>query len=716
MITSAVSLTCINLLLCFLRVSARAATSSQSLCSTSPDQCQRKCTTAACLAEAARLIDIIDESVDPCDNFYQFVCGNFMKKQNISDESITINPFSIAQSKILRELFRELRERVKPNELSAFKKVKIFYENCINVRRIERDGTEPFFKIFRAFGGWPVLQDKSQWDENTWNWSESINKLGEKFILIFPVIIAVQPDNRNSSRNIIKLLSFHDALLATFLDNSDNDLYKAYRDFMINVTVKLGANRDFAKLEMQKVLEFEKQFYQLSKLKNETETESYISIKDLSNKYSAIPWLKVINDTLSEIVIDETEIISVVNADFLPKLEDLLKTTPQRVIANYLGWQIVRSILPFSPRDFRNSVQEFQAKIDGAKKSIDFPSQCLNEIMQLFPIAIGSMYIRRNFNKQMISNVSDMIEHLRRLIGMSLQAVDWMDDKTRTAALEKLSSMNFSIGYVEELMNDVLIENYYKDLQIHRGSSLESALNVTRFLYRHNQKKLRKKARDVSNWTFNQNVAWVNAFYTLRRNTIEIPLGFLRAFYRSNRPQYLNYGSVASSIAHEIFHGFDTHGRKYDKYGNENNWWDTATEKEFFKKTECFIDQYNNFTVKEVGLNVNGVVTQAENIADNGGFRAAYYAYNDYTISNKITEPGLANLDYTPKQLFWISAASTWCSKKRPEYLKNLLSSDTHSPENARVIISFSNVKEFAQDFKCPLGSRMNPEKKCVIW
>jgi neprilysin len=160
---------------------------------------------------------------------------------------------------------------------------------------------------------------------------------------------------------------------------------------------------------------------------------------------------------------------------------------------------------------------------------------------------------------------------------------------------------------------------------------------------------------------------------------------------------------------------FDDQGRQFDSDGNLVDWWEEATKEAYLKKARCIIEQYGNFTEPNVGLNLNGINTQGENIADNGGIKEAYLAYQRYVKANGV-EPRLPGLDYTSNQLFWIAAAQTWCSVYRPESMKMRITTGVHSPGMFRVLGPFSNMNEFAQDFKCPSNSKMNPSKKCEVW
>jgi neprilysin len=177
----------------------------------------------------------------------------------------------------------------------------------------------------------------------------------------------------------------------------------------------------------------------------------------------------------------------------------------------------------------------------------------------------------------------------------------------------------------------------------------------------------------------------------------------------------MNYGSIGLVIGHEITHGFDDQGRQFDSEGNLVDWWQENTKKAYLDKARCIIEQYGNYTEPTTKLSLNGFNTQGENIADNGGILVAYRAYQKWIEKNGVEEP-LSQLNFTSNQLFWISMAQSWCSAFRIEELKHRITTGVHSIARFRVIGPLSNTKEFADDFNCPIGSSMNPEKKCKVW
>merc|ERR1711872_770707 len=291
-----------------------------------------------------------------------------------------------------------------------------------------------------------------------------------------------------------------------------------------------------------------------------------------------------------------------------------------------------------------------------------------------------------------------------------------MDEDTKRQARVKAQGMVEHIGYPSELLDQSKLEDLYAGLELSPNAYLGNALNMTVFGTNYAFSKLREKV-NKTDWVRHGRPAVVNAFYSPLENSIQFPAGILQGiFFSSDRPKYMNYGAIGWVIGHEITHGFDDQGRQFDAEGNLKQWWEPATETNYLDKAQCIIWQYGNYTAQPIGINLNGVNTQGENIADNGGIKEAYLAYSRWAERNP-KEPQLPGfLKYSPKQMFWISAGNTWCSKYRAFALERRIRTGAHSPGPFRVKGPFSNTPQFAQDFNCPVGSGMNPVKKCEVW
>jgi predicted metalloendopeptidase len=326
------------------------------------------------------------------------------------------------------------------------------------------------------------------------------------------------------------------------------------------------------------------------------------------------------------------------------------------------------------------------------------------------------MYVRRFFDESAKHSALEMVQDIRAEFDEILDEIDWMDEKTRLRAKEKSSRIVTHIAYPSELLEDQKLVDLYEGLNPKPEFYYKNMLDLTVFGTDYSFKRLREIV-NKTDWISHGKAAVVNAFYSPLENSIQFPAGILQGiFFNAERPKYLNYGAIGFVIGHEITHGFDDQGKQFDSDGNLVDWWETDTARKFKEKAQCIIYQYGNYTVPEIGLNVNGINTQGENIADNGGIKEAYRAFLKVEKRHG-DEPLLPGLqEFNSKQMFWIAAGNTWCGTYRPEALKLRLLTARHSPAQFRVNGPLANMPEFSKDFGCKPKTKMNPEERCSVW
>lgn len=327
-------------------------------------------------------------------------------------------------------------------------------------------------------------------------------------------------------------------------------------------------------------------------------------------------------------------------------------------------------------------------------------------------MALGALFIRDRFNEDSKKTALEMIETLREAFIELLEDNEWMDDLTRQVARDKALAMNQHIGYPEFISKPELLNKLYTDIEIKPNEFLENMFRLRRFRALQNIKKLRQPVTK-RHWSTELPVVVVNAFYNPNKNDIS---GILQpSFYSRHFPKSVNYGGIGVVIGHEITHGFDDKGRQFDREGNMKQWWNNATISAFNNQTECMVDQYSSYKLASVGLYVNGRMTRGENIADNGGLKQSYRAYQKWVRTHGV-EPLLPGLALTHDQLFFLNYAQIWCGSMRPEDAESKIMSSVHAPGPIRVLGPLSNSPDFSRAFGCPLGSPMNPSKKCSVW
>ncbi|ERL87973.1 hypothetical protein D910_05361 [Dendroctonus ponderosae] len=672
---------------------------------------QKMCLTPGCIHTASRVLEYMDQSVDPCDDFYQFTCGNFIKNTNIPDDKSSVTSFSIISDTLQEQLRTMIEEPLKADEPKPFQLTKKLYKACMNKTIIEADGLNTMRQILKQLGGWPALEG-SRWNEGDFDWRQSVYKFrtagySVDYFIDFSVGIDLDQGSLGLRRE--------------FLTKGLNDkLVKAYYDYMVDIAVLFGADRAVASKDLAESLDFEMKLANISlpseKRRNATALYNPMSIRELQQKFPSIPWLEYINTLLApDTRVSNEEVIVVSIPKYISDFEALVSRTPKRAQANYVMWRAVASSVSYLSDDLRKRQLDYTTIVTGRTEREARWKECIDISAGSLSIAAGALYVRKFFNEEARQNAKEMVSDIRAEFQDILKKVDWMDDKTRQNALDKARSMSTHIAYPDEMLNDAKLEEFYEGLELDQNQYLRSILNLTLFGTRFSFKRLRQPV-NKTDWITHGRPAVVNAFYSAIENSIQFPAGILQGvFFSADRPRYMNYGAIGFVIGHEITHGFDDQGRQFDKEGNLVDWWQEETKKAFVQKAQCIIDQYGNYTVPELKLNLNGINTQGENIADIGGIKESYLAYRKWTGRNG-NEPFLPGLKFNGRQMFWISAALTWCSATRVEELRQLVITDEHAPDRYRVIGPLSDMEYFAEDFGCPKGSKMNPVQKCQVW
>lgn len=678
------------------------------------------CLTPGCVKAAAEILNNLDESVDPCDNFYKFACGNWLNRHTIPEDKSSVSVFSLAQDDLNIKLRVLMEKSLNGSEPDFIKMIKMMFDSCLDLKKIESSATQPLEEVLKSFGGWPVVEG-DKWKESEFDWIDTLIKfreLGYSHDILMD--LSVTADYRNNTAHIIDLdqtsLGMPDR---TYLIRGLNDSSTAaYFKLMVKSAVQLGAEESFAQEELEKALDFEIALANFSLPREERRNVSRLynkyTVKKLTDMAPQIDWMKYFNGLLNDKITEDEPIIVGVPS-FVVKFADLITNTEKRTVANYMMWRVVGQSVSILSKQWRTLAQEYTAVITGKKQEEPRWEQCLSSLSGSLGIALSSYYVQHHFKDGSRDTALEMVRYIHTEFMKILDVVDWMDESTREQAREKAKTIKTYIGYPSELLNDTLVSSLYQNLTLSQEGYFDNIIKVRKWSTDYAFSQLRKP-NIRGEWKKHARAAVVNAFYNSLENSIEFPAGILQnAFFNKDRPHYLNFGAIGFVIGHEITHGFDDRGRQFDKDGNNVNWWDDTTDQHFKKKAECIIQQYGNYTVEENGLKVNGINTQGENIADNGGLKEAYRAYHSWAKDNGM-ESLLPGLKYSPGQLFWISAANVWCGKYRPEVLKLRVISGAHSPPQFRVVGPMSNLQEFSEEFGCPSGSPMNPLSKCQVW
>jgi len=682
------------------------------------------CFSKGCINAASDLLNQMDQSVDPCQDFFSFACGSFVKDTPIPDDKSRVSQFSLIDDELDKNMRKQIGAPISAEDTGATVLAKKYFQSCMNKTRIEERGVKPLQNMLEKMGGWPVVEG-AEWNATAFNWMDTIyQNRKEGFSHSYFFRFSVTADVRNYSQRLVDL---DDASLGMgrkyLIKGFGDDDVQAYYNYMVEMAVLLGASPEKAKQEMNESLHLEialaNMMLPVEERRNSSRLYNKMTLKELSQEVPSIPWVTYSNRLLEDAghQVSENETINVSYLTFLKNMTALLETTPKRVQANYLMWRIVRASvgsLHLAARDIR---LKYYAKVYGTSEHKPRWKECLGGAMGSFSIAAGSLYVKKYFDEDAKAAALDMVKDLHKEFDAILDESTWMDEITKKRAKDKSKTIKYYIAYPDELRNDTLVTKHYEGLDISDSDLYQNNRNLNVFWLNYAYRKLREPV-DKEDWRRHSRAAVVNAYYSSVENSIQFPAGILKgAFYESKRPKYLNYGAIGMVIGHEITHGFDDQGRQYNDQGELKDWWEPETNAAFKNKSQCIIDQYGNITVDRVGMQINGINTQGENIADNGGFKIAYRAYNRYQKENgrEASLPGLHG--FSNEQMFWLGVANPWCAVYKDDALKNLILTDPHAPSFLRINQPALNMPEFAADWKCPASARLNPQEgRCAVW
>jgi len=682
------------------------------------------CMSKACIEASNRLYQYMDTSADPCEDFNQFACGGFLANSVIPDNEDELSTsFTPAKEQIYIKGRILLEAEPSEEDFVSDQNARNFYKACMNQEKIEELGLEPAHLLLNKLGGWPVLEG-DKWSEKGFEWYTYTVKKMELGLSILEIMgPTVGPDTRNNSN---KALYLDEASLGVpreyLIKGFDDKDVQHYYTYMVESAKLMGAKEATAKEAMKKALEFELKLANIS-----TPQNLMLNPQDQFNnttvgKFENLPGFPAclkdyLNDLFRASGITEFQIEGdqkiIINPNYLRKVSKVLVETDKRVIADYLGWRVFMSVIG----NLNKAARELGPKDTSTEpdwkrcvKSVGFNTDA-SVVLGL----AGSMYVRGYFKPEEKKEMNQMVKYIRGGLKTMLDEVQWIDNGTKAEAQKKLKLMKQYIAYPDELLEKDTIDEYYANFKASPDSYLENVLNLDKFEITKNFKQLKEKV-DPEHWTEHNEVALVGAFNIAASNSMEVPAGILQgAFFNAKAPKYMNYGAIGAVIGHEITHGFDDKGRTYDFEGKLVDWWANETAIEYKRRAQCLIEQYGNFTAEQINTNLNGTNTIGENIADNGGIKEAYLGYQNY-VKDHGDEPQLPGHDYTARQMFWISYGQVWCIKYKDGELKSMISTDEHSPGEFRIKGPLSNNPDFAKDFKCKVGSRMNPAKKCTVW
>uniref|UniRef100_A0A674BFJ9 Membrane metalloendopeptidase like 1 n=1 Tax=Salmo trutta TaxID=8032 RepID=A0A674BFJ9_SALTR len=643
------------------------------------------CTTPECVTAAARLLQNMDATVEPCQNFYQYACGGWLERHVIPETSSRHSVFDILRDR-LEIVLKGVFETESDQDRDAFKKAKTLYSSCMNETLIEQRDSQPLMLLIDSIGDWPAAsEDWNSTAEEAWSLEDTLATLISRYHKKVLLDMYVWTDDRDSRRHIIYIDQPGLGMPSREYYFNDGNYKRAYLQFMVSMVRIAREDRNLTQEddrvveEMLQVLELETDIANVSAIFNKKQLIEMDEINYTEVVVYSSPYLEKMNKVLSKHTVRSELMIT---------------------MQNYLTWQVVMERVSSLSRRFKDARAHYRKALYGTTVEEARWRDCVRYVQGSMENAVGALYVRETFAGESKRMVSDLISKIQEAYVETLEELSWMDDQSKEKAREKIVSDYLCLVCLQLNFSE---ENYFE--------------NILENLQAEAHKSLKKLREPVNPDMWIIGAAVVNAFYSPNRNQIVFPAGILQPpFFSKQQLQALNFGGIGMVIGHEITHGFDDNGRNFDKDGNMLNWWSNYSAEHFKDQSQCMVQQYGNFNWKLAGgQNVSGISTLGENIADNGGVRQAYKAYMKW-MEREGEEHRLPGLDMDHKQLFFLNFAQVWCGAYRPEYASQSIKTDSHSPLEYRVLGSLQNFGAFSEAFQCKPGTPMNPEIKCRVW
>lgn len=649
-----------------------------------------------------KFIDVanMNTAVRPQDDFYEYANGTWMTKTAIPATEARWGSFNELQEfnqTALKDICEELA--LKPGEKGSLsQKVGDFYAAGMDSAAIEKAGLtslKPYLARIDAVKNFEGLLN-----EITTEYSEGSSPLFR---------MGVGQDDKNSTVYAPQIfqggISLPDRDLYLKDDERSKRIRKAYQEHIFNMFHILGEPDAKATAAVTDIMRIETAFAKVSMsrvdMRDPEKIYNKMTLADLEKACPRINWADFTKKTNMN-----NPYFIVGQPAFLKEVHELLGKEKLDDWKTFLKWKTFRNASPFLSNAVVMEAFKFAQTLSGQKQIQPRWKRVSGMTDGVLGEALGQVYVDRHFKPEAKARMMELVGNLLKVYDKRIKELDWMSDATKGKALEKLNTFVRKIGYTDKWRD-------YTPLSIDRSKSyLDNVIAARKFLKNLETSDLGKPI-DRTRWGMTP--ATVNAYYNASMNEIVFPAGILQfPFFDNAADDAVNYGGIGAVIGHEISHGFDDEGSKYDKDGNLKDWWSAEDNKKFQVKTDMIVNQFNNYTVLDT-LHVNGKLTLGENIADLGGLTVAYEAFKTYSPQAKMK----GTLDgFTPDQRFFLSWAQVWRAKMRPEAQANQIQTDPHSPGKYRCNGPLTNMIDFYNVFGVKAGDKMfRPEAdRAKIW
>jgi len=646
-------------------------------------------------------VTAMDREADPCVDFYQFACGRWEANNPIPADQSGWSTYRKMQDDN-RTLLRALLEQASqggPARTPNQQKIGDYYGACMDEKTIAARGAAPLAPQLEAVAAMQSIADMAMITANS----------HRSVLVLNPMLFGVsaEQDARDATETIAGIdqsgLGLPDRDYYFNDDANSRALRDKYVDHVAQVLELLGDPPAQAAAGARTVMRIETALAggHLTKVDRRDPSNTYhrVARSELSKMMPSWPW----DAYFRQIGIPEITELDVATPGYFRTLEDQLKTVPLADWQTYLRWHTARLAAQYlSPAFVNADFRFFGRTLAGARELQPRWKICVGRVDRHLGEALGQVYVDKYFTADTRARTLRMVQQIEAAMEEDIKALEWMSSATKTEALAKLHSVTNKIGHPEQWRD-------YSAVEISPDDFYSDAINAMAFEFR---RRLAKIGRPLVRGEWYLTPPTVNANYDAQMNEINFPAGVLQPpAFDPKMDDAPNYGNTGGTIGHELTHGFDDAGRRFDARGNLRDWWTNADSREFERRADCIVKQYSDYVAVD-DVHVNGRLTLGENVADLGGLILAYRAWLMETADKEL-EPrdGL-----TPEQRFFVGYGQGWCAATRPETLRMRTITDPHAPERYRTNGVVSNMPEFSQAFSCKKPQPMARTPVCKVW
>jgi putative endopeptidase len=646
-------------------------------------------------------IDNIDKTVDPCIDFYQYACGNWLKTAEIPpDQSSWVSFVDLRErnTAILRDIL-DKASADKPGRGAINQKIGDYYASCMDEKSVDAKGLQPIKPELDRIA---ASSDKGKLIDAI----ARVHLIGPNALFNF----YSSPDLHNADQVIGFLdqggLSLPDRDYYIKDDPKMVEMRKHLVEYATQVFTLTGQSATQAGDSAQTVLRVETSLAKASMdrtMRRDPKNRDHKMTRDAAVALAPNFYL---DRYFADMGAPSFSELNVVNPDFFKQVNSVVDSESLDSLKTYVSWQLLNRAAPWLSQPYVDASFKMRQQLTGQKENQARWKRCVNATDNALGEALGQSYVELTFGADGKQRMLKMVDALEVSLDQDIHGLSWMSDDTKKQAKLKLEAIRNKIGYPD-------VWRDYSSLTIVRGDLMGNFFRATEFESKRDMAKIGKQL-DRNEWGMTPPT--VNAYYSGSENEIVFPAGILQPpFFDKSMDDAVNFGGIGVVIGHELTHGFDDQGRKYDPQGNLRDWWTEQDGKEFEKRASCVADEYGSFVAVD-DLKLNGRLTLGENTADNGGARVSLMALEHMIADDKTGKEGQKIDGYTPEQRFFLGFGRVWCEKQRPEFARMRVSVDPHSPGKYRINGVVQNMPEFQQAWGCKAGQPMVSANACHVW